>query len=189
MTPVTAPTTAAPPDDPVRAALADPATGPALMAQAMSRLNRWLADLPRSRREQEAREVVDLTTARAWEVRATFDPAVGGAGAWLHGVLVRVLSEHCRKLRKLPAQPPADLDGRAARPDFGTDPGSDVIARLDRLRPDERALVEWAVFDDLSHRQIADRLKIREGTARVRLHRVLTKLEHSIRAERREGRS
>jgi RNA polymerase sigma-70 factor (ECF subfamily) len=187
MAPTSAPTATAPPDDPVRAALADPATEPALFAQALSRLNRWLADLPLERRRQEAQDVVDQACLRALEKGRSFDPALGDVGAWLHGLLANVIREHCRKLRKLPAQPPADgagwdhLEGRLTRGDAAR-----AAALLDRLTLDERNLVEWHYYDDLSFRHIGERLKISEGTARQRVHRTLAKLRRSVQAERSE---
>lgn len=187
MAPISAPATTAPPDDPVRAALSDPATEPALLAQALSRLNKWLADLPVTRREQEAKEIVDQARLRALEKSSSFDPALGEVGAWLHGILTNVLSEHCRKLRKLPVQPRADganwesLEQRLSRGDT-----AQLAALLDRLNPDERNLVEWAHFDDLTFRQIGERLKIPEGTARQRFHRTMTKLKRSVQSENSE---
>jgi RNA polymerase sigma factor (sigma-70 family) len=187
MAAIRAPETASPPDDPVLAALADPGTEPALHAQALSRLGRWAAGLPAGRREQEAKDIVDQTRLRALERRPSFDPALGDIGAWLHGILMNVLREHCRGLRKLPVQPPADgadweaLEQRLSRSDAG-----ELAELLDRLEPDERNLVEWAQFDGLTFRQIGERLKIPEGAARQRYHRLLAKLKRSVRSERRE---
>ena len=72
------PPAVAPDDDPVAVALGDPATRRDLIAQAMSRLNRWLADRPRASRLQEAEEIANEVVERVLSNRAKYDSARGG---------------------------------------------------------------------------------------------------------------
>lgn len=170
-------TTTAPPVEPVLAALDDPDLRGRLRVHAGCLLNRWLADQPRTRRDQEADEIVNEALARAWEKRAAFDPAIGIAAGWVHGFVFRVLAEACEKLRKLPTQGIPDATELTVDPDeFDDEPDFDPFALLVHLPEDDRIAVEGFFRLGWSHRQIADRLGIREGTARQRVSRALIKL-------------
>ncbi len=170
-------TTTPPPLDPVRAALDDPGLRARLRAHAACLLDRWLADQPRTRRDQEADEIVNESLARAWTRRAAFDPALGDAAGWVHGFVFRVMAEACEKLRKLPSQGIPDATELTVDPDeFDDEPEFDPFALLDHLPGDDRIAVEGFFRLGWSHRQIADRLGIREGTARQRVNRALIKL-------------
>ena len=162
--------------DPVRAGLGDPEVVERLKAQAMTRLNAWLADLPRERRAQQAEDVFQQTVERALARADSYDAAKGDVGGWLHGILVHVLKETCRKLRKQPAQAALDRVPAAAVPDAPDQ--FDPLTLLEHLSPDERVCVEGFYLQRWSHRQIADRLGIEVGTARARLRRALIKLRH-----------
>ncbi|MCC6781318.1 MAG: sigma-70 family RNA polymerase sigma factor [Planctomycetes bacterium] len=51
-----------------------------------------------------------------------------------------------------------------------------LLATLEQLGPEQRQLIEWAHFEGLSHRQIAERLGITEAHSRVLLSRALARL-------------
>ena len=91
-------------------------------------------------------------------------------------------------------------NGRVARPNGGSDDRVIVVvdrergarevgaeARHRRIPPGERELVVWACVDELTHREIGDRLKITEDNSRQRLKRALGKLERIITSLRGEG--
>ncbi len=181
------PPAVAPDDDPVAVALGDPATRRDLIAQAMSRLNRWLADRPRASREQEANEIVDMVIERAWAGRAKYDAARADVRAWVGGFVPRVLAEYCRKLRRAEALPIAfEHRHRESAIDVSFE-GWSLDDALKRIPPEERELVVWACVDELTHREIGDRLKITEVNSRQRLKRALGKLERIITSLRGEG--
>lgn len=183
------PPTAKPDDDPIAVALGDPATRRDLLAQAMSRLNRWLADRPRASREQEAEEIVNEVVKRAWAGRAKYDPSRAGIRVWLGGFVPRVLAEYCRKLRKVEALPIAfQHRHRECTIDVSFD-GWNLDDALRQIPPEERKLVVWACVDELTHREIGDRLRITEDNSRQRLRRALAKLERIITSLRGEGQS
>lgn len=181
------PPTAPPEDDPVVIALGDPATRRELLARAMSHLNRWLRDKPRGFREQEAEDIVNEVQKRAWAIRANYNPERGNVRAWLAGFVPRVLAEYCRKLRKAEALPIAfqhRLRGNAV--DVSCE-GWDLDDALERIPTEERNLVMWAIVDELTHREIGDRLRISEDNSRQRLRRILHKLERIITSQLGEG--
>src|SRR5262245_50881592 len=108
MTPAATPTSVSALGDPVRAALADPHVQADLTAHALVVLGRWLEGRPATDRLENAREVVQETSARALAKRAGYDCAAGTVTAWLHGILNKVLLQAARTLRRQPAQPPND---------------------------------------------------------------------------------
>jgi RNA polymerase sigma-70 factor (ECF subfamily) len=54
-------------------------------------------------------------------------------------------------------------------------------AMISGLAPDDRRLIRLKYDDDLTQREIANRLGIPEGNAKVRLHRARKKLERELR--------
>jgi RNA polymerase sigma-70 factor (ECF subfamily) len=51
----------------------------------------------------------------------------------------------------------------------------------DELAPDERRLIRLKYHEDLTQQEIANRLGILEGNAKVRLHRARKKLKRELR--------
>jgi RNA polymerase sigma-70 factor (ECF subfamily) len=178
MTPAVPQPATAPPDDPVRAALNDSRILDELRKHAHVMLSRWLADRAASTWAEEAGDVVQETQQRALTMAATFD-AARSVAAWLHGILINVVSEHCRKLRKLPLQQPddpADWDRFTRR----VDPTGDTAELLELLPEKQRRFVTMHLLDGLSHREIGRRLNISEGNSRVQLTRALNLLRQLV---------
>jgi RNA polymerase sigma-70 factor (ECF subfamily) len=178
MTPaVTTPPAAAPPDDPVRAALADPEVRNGLLDHARALLGRRWAD-------RAAADAVQEAELRALQKCQEFHPARGAVRAWLHGFLLNVVRETIRSLSKLPAQAPQDpaawerlaaavgLDGTDAVVDRLT--VNDCLARLSE---EHREVVRLRFDEGLAHAEIAGRLGISVALARVRLCRALDALK------------
>jgi RNA polymerase sigma factor (sigma-70 family) len=176
MTPAPPKPTAAPPDDPVGGAGADPALRNELVAHALSILDKWLADKPRAVRRQEADDVVHQAMEKALERRATYDPALGTVAAWVHGFVVNVAYSHARAVRRGATADPAAWDRLAADlapPADAADARLDLPVYLDRLTPDQRAILDFRYRDGLDGDALAARLGISSGAARVRLCRAL----------------
>jgi RNA polymerase sigma-70 factor (ECF subfamily) len=177
MTPTAPPTPASQPDDPVRAAVNAPGVREELRHHALARLGVWLADRPPTARAAEAEDAVQDAVERGLARRSTFDPARGTARGWLHGILDRVVSERCRALRKLPAQPPADPAAWDVVAACLEDDPDTLAELLDRLPADQRLIVTLHHLDGLTHRQIGERLGISEQNSRVRLARAMLGLK------------
>jgi RNA polymerase sigma-70 factor (ECF subfamily) len=108
--------------------------------------------------------------------------------AWFERILVNT----CRdRLRRRSRQRVTDLSGELVRP--GPDPYGQVDERaalnaaLARLSPDHRVVVALRYYRDLSTRQIADRLGIREGTVSSRLHHALRQLHERLDRDAHRG--
>ncbi|QJW94153.1 RNA polymerase sigma factor [Frigoriglobus tundricola] len=169
---------AAPPDDPVRAALDDPELRNVLICHAVARLGCLLADRYPDVRRDTAEDAVQDVYKRVLEQRSRFDPNSGTVAAWMHGILNLVLHERCRAIRKQPAQPTADpvaWDGLAARMS-DLDGVGDLTRLLDKLSEDHRRIVTLHHLDGLSHEQIAAQLGVSVGNSRLRLARAMRTL-------------
>jgi len=152
----------------------DPDLHRRLRSHCLILLNRKLGNQPLTRRHEEAEEIVQIVMQRAWQCRKHFDSERGSLAAWLHGFLVRVVAEQCRAIRKHPVALTEPLPDKHRHDDGPDHP--DPLAMLEHLSREDRVAVEGFYLLNLSHRQIADRLGITEGAARVRLLRALNKL-------------
>jgi len=171
---------AAPPADPVRIALEDAEVRDGLLAHARAILGRWLASRPAAVRDEVAAEAVQDAQLRAIQKCQGYAPAAGSVPAWLHGILNNVLRETARKLQRQPAQLPANeatwdrLDTEAALPAGEAVPDRLAAAEyLDRLPTVHREVLQLRLYEKLDHDEIATRLGISPGNARVRLSRAL----------------
>lgn len=100
---------------------------------------------------------------------------------WLARVARQHLAKAWRQLQRDPA-----VVGMAELPDFAdsTEPDSVLEESLDTallaMDADERELVEWFYFDQLSHKEIANRLGATPKSVSSRLERARAKLRAAI---------
>ena len=99
MTPLTKPPAAAPPTDPVRAALDDPAIRENLLAQALALLGLRLMGQPRTKLLDIAQDAVQETCTRATQKQTDYDPNKASVAGWMHGILSLVLFDPENLLR------------------------------------------------------------------------------------------
>jgi RNA polymerase sigma-70 factor (ECF subfamily) len=194
MTPAVTQPPAAPPDDPVRTALDDPALRDGLLNHALAVLGRRWADRPATDRIDKAKEALQETCVRALQKRHDYNPAQP-VRPWLHGILNNVLSEMTRSLRRSPAQESADAAAwEQLAVDFTTDAAQVVPNRLDvagylaQLPPEHREMLQLRFYGGLSHDEIAIRQGISLVNARVRLCRALIAAKAIAGAAPREDR-
>jgi uncharacterized protein YaiI (UPF0178 family)/DNA-directed RNA polymerase specialized sigma24 family protein len=151
MNPVVTQPAAAPPDDPVRKALDDPAVREELLSHALAILGRRLADRPTADRIDKAEEAFQETYARALQKRDDYNPTLP-VRPWLHGIMVNVLFEATRSLRHFPAQESAEAAEWERLAVDLTPTAADVVpARLDvaaylaNLPPEHREVLASAL--------------------------------------------
>lgn len=140
----------------------------------------------------DAQDAVAETFTIAWR-RIDEAPAGDAALPWLYGVARRVLANQRRGDRRR-----LDLSARLRSQ---TTPGPDleagvvaaderaiVLVALARLRATDQELLRLAVWEELSHRDIAGVVGCSESSVAVRLHRARTRLGREIgKEERRVG--
>jgi len=167
MTETVSPATDAPPNDPLRAALSDPATRVSLLRHAHSRMR----GLPFQLRAQRSEEAIDETFARAWCKREHFDADRSALG-WLFGILSHVLLEQRRSSLRQPTQPEAvaatwnSLEVRLENP-------VEINELLASLDPEQANIIRLHFLEGLTHQESAELLGVSEPASRVRLARAM----------------
>jgi RNA polymerase sigma factor (sigma-70 family) len=132
----------------------------------------------------EADDVLQGVFVRAWRGRATFDPDRRPLPAWLVGILRHHLADHAaenerrrRLLRRVEAHARQDLMTASADQVIDT---VVVAQELDRLDEPRRAVLRLALFDDLTHVQISERLDLPLGTVKSHARRGLLQLRDAL---------
>jgi RNA polymerase sigma factor (sigma-70 family) len=142
-----------------------------LFDQEAIRLRAWL------RKETGDREVaMDLTAETFAQALVSARRHRGGdETAWLYGIARNLLLQYRRR---------ATVEDRARRrlamPDRAWsdyDAVDDRVVSLDGLPPHEREALELHIVDELPYEQVAERLAISSGAARMRVHRALRRLK------------
>lgn len=194
MIPATPPPTAAPVDDPVRAALNDPRTLERLHVGARAILRAALPGASRTLVGQLADDVVSRTIEAA--LTARFDVARGpSVSAWLFGIARNMVRKETEGRRSCTATaPPVDWDRLVADPAAGPQEQAELRAERERvqavfaqLAPHERELLGMHYVEGLTAVQIGQRLQASPATVRVRLHRARKAVELALAPSRKEG--
>jgi RNA polymerase sigma factor (sigma-70 family) len=126
----------------------------------------------------DAEEITQTVFVDAWRARDSFDAAKGSLGGWLMTITkrrcidrVRAIDRNRRDVAAAGISPSADGPG----PDHVVD--QIVVAdQLARLPQSQRAVLELAFYDDLSHSQIATLTGLPLGTVKSHLRRGLNQL-------------
>jgi RNA polymerase sigma factor (sigma-70 family) len=117
-----------------------------------------------------------------------YDPARGGLRSWLSATARHRAIDHLRRLNTARQY----LDKIAADLPHATDAADLVIhtveekyirAAVKALPDTQRAAILLAYYGGLSHRQVAERLGIPEGTAKSRLRSALRAIAHRLRQD------
>jgi len=128
-----------------------------------------------------AEDATQETFVRAWQAADGFDVERDPA-AWLATIAKRAAIDIHRREARRPATGLVDVaaDDPAVvtlPPDLGSvDAVWQVRQAIDRLAPDEAAVVRMHHLDGMTHTQIADRLGVAVGTVKSRSHRAHAKL-------------
>jgi RNA polymerase sigma-70 factor (ECF subfamily) len=137
------------------------------------------------RDSDRAQDAVQDALVLAWRhVRSLRDPDAWDA--WLRRLTVRACYDLARKEKR------RTIVELRAKPDVGSDRTADisstiaerdwVMAELDRLDLDQRAVIVLHYYLDLPMREVAETLDIPIGTAASRLHRGLEAVRSSMHA-------
>ncbi len=136
----------------------------------------------------EAEEVATDVYLQVWRDAARFDPSRGSAIAWLL-MLTRSRAIDRLRSRRTARQAERSLEFAESIPDEGRDPGerswisqqgSLVRQSLACLPAEQRAALELAYFEGLTHPEIAERLKVPVGTAKTRIRLGMLKLRDAL---------
>ena len=136
------------------------------------RLRRWLQSETGNR--ETATDLTAETFAQALVSMRRFRG--GDETAWLYGIARNLLFQYRRRARvEDAARRKLGLPDR----DWSDYEADDRVVDLDGLPEHERAALELHVVDELPYDEVAQRLRITPGTARMRVHRALRRLRGS----------
>ena len=132
----------------------------------------------------EAEDIVQEVFSQAWKQAARYSASRGAVGAWL---MTLARSRAIDRLRAKRARPGDVSDERVAGRLVDAGPPADslvlsseqvarVRAALDELPLLQRAAIELAYYEGLTHAEIADRLEQPLGTVKTRIRLAMLKL-------------
>ena len=132
----------------------------------------------------DAEDVVQEVFSQAWRQASRYNASRGAVAAWL---LTLARSRAIDRLRAKRARPAGVTDERMADQLVDASPAVDsmvlsseqvsrVRAALDELPLLQRAALELAYFEGLTHAEIADRLEQPLGTVKTRIRLAMLKL-------------
>lgn len=135
----------------------------------------------------EAHDVVQETFLKAMREPRLFEPEFK-IQAWLYRVTRNLCFNLSRDRRRRQVILHGQRRSEATFDDplesvFAGEQQEEVMAALDRLTEDHRAILLLRYYEDLSYNEIAERLDIRLGTVMSRLSRARDRLEHAMAAD------
>lgn len=131
-----------------------------------------------------AEDLVQDVMLTVWQKAHQFDPTRAQASAWIYRIARnRQIDVVRRERRPLP-------DALVASEEAATDDTVQALAldqeavklrqALDRLSPDQRAVVEQAYMSDLTHTEIQQHTGLPLGTIKSRIRLALERLRHEL---------
>jgi RNA polymerase sigma-70 factor, ECF subfamily len=157
----------------------DPAAFDALYAVLAPPLRRYLTGLTRD--AVQAEDLLQETFLRMHKVRHTYDPTLP-VGPWAYAIARHVFLMARRRALRAREAPPVTDDHAAPASSTSALSGTpsvatyDLARALDELPPDRREAVVLHHVWGFRFDEIASRLGIREGAARLRAHRGIKSL-------------
>ena len=163
------------PPHPVDVALTCSDVQAKLKCQISVHLNRSCSWLPLKARQEQTEDIFQNVCLQAMKSRDKYDPfrTVGG---WLYGITINVIREYIRREHRVPSVLGETTEFIESSYSHHNDEVEDMFKKLFHLNSDERQIIECAYLEELSHREIANRLSITEGNSRIRLQRAMGKL-------------
>lgn len=131
--------------------------------------------------EDVAEELAQESLVTLWRKAASFDPAQASVATWIFTIARNKRIDRLRRERRPEFDPedPALLPDPPAEPGAGMDQAqaeTRLRAALAELPPEQRRLLDLAFFEDISHRDIAERENLPLGTVKGRIRLALAKL-------------
>ena len=137
-----------------------------------------------------AEEIVQDVFLTVWQKAQTFDRARGTFKPWMLQIAhFRILNELRSRSRRPQAEPDADGTLLDAIPDPANGPVEEaweeyrrqaVRSAVDRLPSSQRQALSLAFFEDLTHEQVAETLRLPLGTVKTRIRGALQRMRVAL---------
>ncbi len=152
----------------------------------------WSLARRQLRSHADAEDVVQEIFIDVWRNAGRFNPDVASESTFIATIARRRLIDQYRKRkRELQAMPLVDELGIAAPPEDDrteiTDEVEHVREQMQRLRPEERRVLELSTFQGLSQAKIAEVTDLPLGTVKTHSRRGLERLKGLLKASAAEG--
>lgn len=141
---------------------------------------------------ESAEDIVQEVFASVWKNAGTFDPARGRVRPWIVQIArSRVLNELRRRSRKPESAEERDDSALQELPDGASPPDQAVWEEYRRsaiqkaiasLAPSQRQALSLAFFEELTHEQVAETLKVPLGTTKTRIRSGIQRLRIALAA-------
>jgi len=139
-----------------------------------------------------AEDIVQEVFASVWKNVGTYDPARGTVGPWIVQIArSRVLNELRRRRRKPESAEERDVSSLQELPDGASHPDqalweeyrrSAIRQAIGSLAHSQRQALSLAFFEELTHEQVADTLKVPLGTTKTRIRSGMQQLRIALAA-------
>jgi RNA polymerase sigma-70 factor (ECF subfamily) len=159
---------------------ADRAAFTVLFARYAPRIKAML--IRRGAADSRAEELAQEAMLNVWRKAASFDPARGGGEAWIFTIARNVAIDARRRERGLPQvsleveHAPSDPTPLGDELLAANEAADRVRAAIQALSADQIEVIRQSYFEDRSHMEIAEALKLPLGTVKSRLRLALARL-------------
>ena len=129
-----------------------------------------------------AEEVAQETLLAVWRKASLFNPAAGGAAAWIFTIARNLRIDAARRERRagvtsdIDAEFVVDESPRADSLVVATQSAERIRRALDELSEEQMRVIELSFYEEKAHAEIAAVLRIPLGTVKSRLRLAMTKL-------------
>ncbi len=135
----------------------------------------------------EAEDVTQRVFVAAWQGRERYDPTRAKLPTWLIGITRNKIADAYGKRtrdRKIRDQLVANTDNAVVESETGRLADRLLIAdEMANLADTPRLVLRMAFYEDLTHAQIAERLRMPPGTVKSHIRRSLIKLKRGLEAK------
>lgn len=134
----------------------------------------------------DAEDLAQQVFLDAWRSRQRFDAERGSLGAWLTGITRFKAIDYWRASGRRPSTPTADVGlHEATEPEVDQVVDQLILTRaLEQLPDIRREVVELGFYHDLTHFEIAEKLRLPLGTVKSHMRRGLETLNRELEASR-----